>query len=344
VGQEETNVQKVTPSAFAAALERAWTGARHRPIFGWGPPGIGKTDLVNAVAGRLGVPVAEFRLGQLTPSDLRGMPVVDHEARVTRYYPPEELPRSGEGILLLDEYPQAVPVMQGLAQQLLLERRLGSYAVPPGWLVVGLGNRKQDRASVFDMPSQVENRFKHYLLEPDLEEWRSWAAGSGVHEHVIGFLSFRPELLHAYDPLERAWPSPRSWHAASEDHALGGSVVPSVGEAAGSEFESWIGLYGSLPEIDALLAGDGDAAFPTELSAAYAVVAGLALRCHTPERAARALRWLGRRGTSEWVNLFLSVSMARFEALGLEAEFTVAVTEDLETREAIARLAGALHA
>ncbi|CAN5833016.1 MoxR family ATPase [soil metagenome] len=338
-------MQKVTPAGFAEAVERAWTGARHRPIFGWGPPGIGKTDLVNEVAGRLDVRVAEFRLGQLTPSDLRGMPVVDHDARVTRFYPPEDLPRSGAGILLLDEYPQAVPVMQGLAQQLLLERRLGSYVLPPGWLVVGLGNRKQDRASVFDMPSQVENRFKHYLLQPDLEEWRTWAAGAGIHEHVIAFLSFRPELLHAYDPLERAWPSPRSWHAASEDHALGGSIVSSVGDAAGREFEAYVRMHRTLPEIDALLAAaDSDTAFPEELSAAYAVTAALALRSDTPERAARALRWLGRRATPEWLNLFMTLSAARFAARGLAVEFSVAVAEDPEARSTVSRLAKTLHA
>jgi hypothetical protein len=335
---------KVTPSEFAAAIERAWESGRHRALFGWGPPGVGKTDVVKQVGERLGVPVVDFRLGQLTPSDLRGMPVVDHEARATRYYPPDELPREGEGILLLDEYPQAVPVMQGLAQQLLLARRLGSYVLPPGWLVLGLGNRKEDRASVFDMPSQVENRFKHYVVEAHLDEWRAWAAANGIHEHVIAFLSLRPALLHAYDGLSRAWPSPRSWHVASEDYWAGASVVPSVGEAAGREFEAFVGLYASLPQVDSVLdRDDHGTAFPRDLSTVYAVVIALALRSDTAQRAVRAFRWIVGEASDEWVNLFLTLALPRLAALGLKPRFAALVSSDPVLRGPLARLVGLLH-
>jgi MoxR-like ATPase len=338
-------MQRVTPSEFGAAIHRSWRRSRHRALFGWGPPGVGKTDVVRQVGERLGVPVVDFRLGQLTPSDLRGMPVVDHATRSTRYYPPEELPRDGEGILLLDEYPQAVPVMQGLAQQLLLARRLGSYELPQGWLVIGLGNRKEDRASVFDMPSQVENRFKHFVVQANLDEWRVWAASSGIHDHIVAFLSFRPELLTAYDPLSRAWPSPRSWHAASEDHAEGASIVPSVGEAAGLEFEAFIGIFASLPHIDVLLDRDDHGVpFPQEQSAIYAVVAALALRADTPERAVRAFRWLTDSASDEWVNLFLTLLLPRLDSLGLKARFAAIVGGDPALRERLTRLVGLLHA
>jgi hypothetical protein len=337
-------MQKVSPAAFGASIERAWEHSRHRPLFGWGPPGVGKTDVVRQVAQRLDVPVVEFRLGQLTPSDLRGMPVVDHEARRARYYPPEELPPYGEGILLLDEYPQAVPVMKGLAHRLLPDRRLASYHLPPGWLVVGLGNRKEDRAVAFDMPSQAENRFKHYVVEPDLEEWRVWGAAHGIHEHVIAFLSFRPNLLHAYDPLTRAWPSPRSWQAASEDHAIGASVVPSVGEAAAAEFAAFIELFQGLPFVDMVLDGTAtNIPFPSEMSQSYAVVAALALRVTDVGAAVHALRWVAREASSEWINLFLTLLLARLEAVGLKAAFAAAAAAEPDLREPLTRLAALIH-
>jgi hypothetical protein len=77
---------------------------------------------------------------------LRGLPVADNG--ISKWYPPEFLPRNDKGILFLDEIDMAPPAMQGVAQQLILDRRVGSYTVPDGWYVWAAGNRKEDRASV----------------------------------------------------------------------------------------------------------------------------------------------------------------------------------------------------
>ena len=70
----------------------------------------------------------DVRLSQLAPTDLRGLPVA--EEGMSRWYPPEFLPREGEGILFLDEINMAPPAMQGVSQQLILDRRVGSYLCP----------------------------------------------------------------------------------------------------------------------------------------------------------------------------------------------------------------------
>ena len=140
----------------------------------WGPPGIGKSSIVAAAAEKAGIDFIDLRLSQLAPTDLRGLPVPVHpnkgeEYGISKWYPPEFLPREGKGILFLDELNMAPPVMQGVAQQLILDRKIGSYKVPQGWIILSAGNRKEDRASVFEMPSPLANRFIHLEVEANYE-------------------------------------------------------------------------------------------------------------------------------------------------------------------------------
>lgn len=102
------------------------------------------------------------------------------------------------------------PAMQGIAQQLILDRRVGSYEVPQDWFIWAAGNRKEDRASVFEMPTPLANRFLHLQVLPDFDSFKIYALARGFHEQIIAFLSYRPTLLHKIDPQNQAWPSPRS--------------------------------------------------------------------------------------------------------------------------------------
>ena len=235
----------------------------------WGPPGIGKSSIVGQLAKANDLEFIDVRLSQLAPTDLRGLPVAENG--ISKWYPPEFLPRSGKGILFLDEINMAPPTMQGMAQQLILDRCVGSYTVPDGWFIWAAGNRKEDRASVFDMPSPLANRFLHLQVEPDLEGFKAYALETNVHEQIIAFLSFRSTLLHKIDPQQPAWPSPRSWVMASALHQVGLDIAPAVGEGAASEFLAYIKLYQALPDLLAILAGNGGKInFPVEPSARYA--------------------------------------------------------------------------
>ena len=318
----------VTPRALQVAIRHAWQHNRTRPIMCWGPPGAAKTASVALVANEMNVPLTDLRLGNLTPSDLKGLPVIDHDQRVTRYYPPAELPHQGEGILTLDELNIAPPVMQALAQELLLERRLGEYHLPEGYLIVGMGNRKEDRAAVHAMPAPAANRFKHYRLEPSLSDWRHWAHGTdSIHEHILAFLHYRPELLHKFDPGAPAWPSPRSWHIASDDYRHGGSVIPAVGEGPGLEFEAYVQVYSQLPDIDAILAGRGQRErAPEEPSALYALTLALAERTDAGEGASHAMAWVLEHLTDEFTQLYLSSVYTRASARGTLGEITTALS------------------
>lgn len=318
----------VTPKTFQAAIRHGWQHARHRPIMCWGPPGASKTASAALVAQEMGVDLLDVRLGDLTPQDLRGLPVIDHENGATRYYPPAELPRSGEGILTLDEINLAPPALQGLAQQLVLARRLGDYRLPEGWLIVAMGNRKEDRAAVHAMPAPVANRFKHYLLQPSVDDWTEWALKTrSVHEHILAFLRYRPELLHKFDANAPAWPSPRSWHIASDDYRHGGSVVPSVGEGPGLEFEAYLQVYQQLPDIDAIIGGRGDRErAPTEPSTRYALTMALAGRSDDHDSAKHALEWALDHLSDELTQLYLNSAYQRAQGLGIVAQVGAAFT------------------
>ncbi|CAG1016298.1 hypothetical protein ANAEL_05547 [Anaerolineales bacterium] len=268
----------------------------------WGPPGIGKSSIVAQTARAHKLQFIDVRLSQLAPTDLRGLPVA--AKGVSRWYPPEFLPRSGRGVLFLDEINLAPPTMQGMAQQLILDRRVGSYTVPNGWFIWAAGNRSEDRAAVFDMPAPLANRFLHLEVQPDFESFKNYALATDVHEHIIAFISFRSELLHKLDPQQPAWPSPRSWVMASQLHQVGLDIASAVGTAAATEFNAYIALYHSIPDLVQILRGEGDdIAFPTEPSMRYATVVGLLTRVDDPQSGYHAFRWMTRTAPMEWVQL-----------------------------------------
>ena len=98
----------------------------------WGPPGIGKSSIVASAAKKARIDFIDLRLSQLAPTDLRGLPVPVHpedndKQGTSKWYPPEFLPKAGKCILFLDEINMAPPAMQGVAQQLILDRKIGNY-------------------------------------------------------------------------------------------------------------------------------------------------------------------------------------------------------------------------
>ena len=270
----------------------------------WGPPGIGKSSIVSKIAETHDLELLDLRLSQLAPTDLRGLPVAD--GSVSRWLPPEFLPSSGRGILFLDELNLAPPAIQGIAQQLILDRRVGSYVVPEGWFIWAAGNRKEDRAAVYEMPAPLANRFLHFHVETNFECFRNWAVRAGVHEQVLAFLAFRPALLHKPDPKSAAWPSCRSWEMASELHALGLGVEPAIGEGTAGEFSAFLRTYDSLPDLEEILSGNVDGVeFPQEPSKRYAVTIGLGTRAVTGEGIKNSFGWLLAKAGPEWCQLFV---------------------------------------
>jgi hypothetical protein len=296
----------------------------------WGPPGIGKSSIVAEVASSHGFELIDLRLSQLAPTDLRGLPVAD--GSVSRWLPPEFLPTAGHGVLFLDEINMAPPTMQGIAQQLILDRRVGNYKVPTGWFIWAAGNRKAERAAVFEMPSALANRFIHIDLKPDFESFKIWALRVGFSEQLLAFLAFRPSLLHQPDSHRPAWPSPRSWIMADKLMRAQLSVEPAIGLPVAGELEAFLAVYRELPDLELILAGSADACFPTEASARYATVLGLIVRADTAEKGIHALQWLVRHASAEWVQFFASDLFRTLREKALFGDFArlLAKNDDLK--------------
>lgn len=293
----------MTPADLKAYLDNLLSKNLSLSTMIWGPPGIGKSSIVAQLARKHQIDFVDVRLSQLAPTDLRGLPVA--EDGISKWYPPEFLPREGKGILFLDELNMAPPAMQGVAQQLILDRRVGLYVVPEGWFVWAAGNRKEDRAAVFDMPSPLANRFLHLQVEADFDSFKAYALSRGVHEQIIAFLSFRPSLLHKLDPQQPSWPSPRSWVMASQLHTAGLDITPAVGMGTSAEFNAFIKLYENLPDLTDIFSGKGEGIkFPTEPSVRYATSIALAIRAESANQAHNAFTWISQAAAMEWVQLF----------------------------------------
>ncbi len=277
------------PAHLATVLDKEFTSTlegHHTPVMLWGPPGVGKSQIVAQVAARHDVPLIDIRLSQMEPSDLRGIPF--REGERVEWAVPSMLPdaeRHGEkGILFLDEITSAPPSVSAAAYQLILDRRLGDYRVPEGWAIFAAGNRQGDRGVTYTMPAPLANRFSHFEFEVNVDDWVAWAYQTGVDDRVIAFVRFRPELLFEFDPAHNpvAFPSPRSWEFAhralqkfehNSDLRLG-ALQACVGPAAGIELNAFIDNLDQLPDIDAILRGEKVPA-PKEIDLQYAVAASL---------------------------------------------------------------------
>lgn len=269
-----------------------------------GVPGIGKSSIVKQVAQEHNAQLITVRLSELSPVDLRGLPVADHNNRITSFYPPDFVKEEGKGILFFDELPNAHPTMQGLAQQIILTRTQSGKTLGKDWMVVVAGNNLEDDAAVYSVPAPLQNRCAHYEMYLPIEDWVEYASNSGVHPDIISYLSYQPSRLYKYNKENPAWPSGRSWaDIASPLHYLSLSVEPAVGEAAAREFEAWLEMKDRLPDVEAILDGK-NIPFPKEISVQYLLIST------SIEKAKN--------------NLYKSKNLINY-ALSLDAEFTMLV-------------------
>jgi hypothetical protein len=277
------------PAKLLVVLEQESQSAEtghHTPVMLWGPPGVGKSQMVAQVAAKQNMPVIDIRLSQMEPSDLRGIPFRTDNS--VEWAVPSMLPNAKRhglrGILFLDEITSAPPSVSAAAYQLILDRKLGNYEVPAGWAIFAAGNRQGDRGVTYTMPAPLANRFSHYDVDVNLDDWVIWAWEHNINERVIAFLRFRPDLLFDFDPAHNpvAFPSPRSWEFAHnalhkfEQHPelFLGALQACVGPAAGVELNAFIESMQQMPDLDAIIAGE-NVATPKDIDLQYAVAAAL---------------------------------------------------------------------
>jgi hypothetical protein len=258
-----------------------------RPLFLWGPPGIGKSELVEGIANDLGGLMIDLRLGQMEPTDIRGIPFYNKDIGKMDWAPPVELPDEETAaqypivVLFLDELNSAAPSVQSAAYQLILNRRIGKYKLPDNVVMVAAGNRESDKGVTYRMPTPLANRFIHQEMKVDFASWQEWAVNNRIHKDVVGYLSFAKQDLYDFDAksASRAFATPRSWTFVSQllddnsdDDTTMNLIAGTVGEGLAVKFMAHKKVAGKMPNPADILSGKVKDLQVKEVSAMYSLV------------------------------------------------------------------------
>ncbi len=236
------------------------------PVFIWGAPGIGKSSIVKAIAKEQELEFLDLRLSLLDPTDLKGIPFFNPETNEGVWAKPSFLPSvaDSKGILFLDEINTAPPAVQASAYQLILDRKVGEYELPKGWSIIAAGNRENDRGIVYKMPPPLANRFVHFEMEVDFEDWKAWAYSVQIDASIIGFLAYDTSMLFTFDATsnEKSFATPRSWEyvdsiikSGIDNVLILDSISGAVGREAAIGYISFKKVMKELPNLHSILDG-----------------------------------------------------------------------------------------
>lgn len=262
-----------------------------QPIFLWGPPGIGKSEVVAGIARDMGGLMIDLRLAQMDPTDLRGIPFYNKEINKMDWAPPIDLPDEETAknfpliVLFMDEMNSAAPATQATAYQLVLNRRVGKYVLPDNVVIVAAGNRESDKGVTYRMPAPLANRFLHIEMRADHESWEKWATLNRIHKDVVGYVGFAKQDLYNFDARDssRSFATPRSWTFVSNllededltDSDLADLVSGAVGEGVAIKFMAHRKIAGQLPRPEEVLTGKVTELKVKEISAMYSMVVSM---------------------------------------------------------------------
>jgi hypothetical protein len=261
---------------------------KQRPLFLWGPPGIGKSELVADITEELGGYMIDLRLGQMEPTDIRGIPFYNKDSGKMDWAEPVDLPTEEFAdqypivVLFLDEMNSAAPSVQAAAYQLILNRRIGKYFLPKNVVIVAAGNRESDKGVTYRMPTPLANRFIHQEMKVDFASYQEWAVKNSIHKDVVGYLSFAKQDLYDFDAksASRAFATPRSWTFVSQllededsdDDTLTNLIAGTVGEGLAVKFMAHRKIAGRMPKPEDILSGKVKELDVKEVSAMYSLV------------------------------------------------------------------------
>ena len=286
---ENIAIRQVSPNGAKKSIVRAFK--KQRPIFIWGPPGIGKSDIVSQITDTFdNSHLIDIRLSLWEPTDIKGMPYYSANDNTMKWAPPIELPDAKMAkkyktiVLFLDEMNSAAPSVQAAAYQLILNRRVGTYKLPDNVMIVAAGNREADKGVTYRMPAPLSNRFVHLEIKVDFDDWFAWAVANDIHKDVVGYLTFAKKDLYDFDPKSpsRSFATPRSWSFVSDlledddDETTTTDLVSgSVGEGLAVKFMAHRKVSAHLPNPSDILVGKVKTMETKEISAMYSLTVSL---------------------------------------------------------------------
>ena len=330
----ETVTRTVTPNSAKASIKHALT--KKRPIFLWGPPGIGKSDIVAQVTDSLpNSHLIDVRLSLWDPTDIKGIPYYAANDKVMAWAPPAELPdeefakQYDNIVLFFDEMNSAAPAVQAAAYQLILNRRVGQYKLPDNVVIVAAGNREADKGVTYRMPAPLSNRFIHLELAVSFDDWFQWAVDNDQHKDVVGYITFSKKDLYDFDPKSpsRSFATPRSWSFVSElleddldENTTTDLVSGAVGEGLAVKFMAHRKSAANMPNPTDILDGKVKELKTKEISAMYSLTVSLCYELKDAEEK-------GDKKFDDKVNNFLRFAMDNFETELVVMGIKLAITQ-----------------
>lgn len=179
---------------------------KQRPVFLMGPPGIGKTAIMEQIAAELGVGLISYSMTHHTRQSALGLPFIVQKNYGGREYDVSEYTMSEiiasvydmmeetglrEGILFLDEINCVSETLAPSMLQFLQYKIFGRHRVPDGWIVVTAGNPPEYNNSVREFDIVTWDRLKRIDVEPDFGVWKEYAYLSNVHPAIISYLDVK---------------------------------------------------------------------------------------------------------------------------------------------------------
>jgi hypothetical protein len=315
-----SETRTVSPNSAKSSIKHAML--KKRPLFLWGPPGIGKSDIVKQITESFtNSYLIDIRLSLWEPTDIKGIPYFDSNSGTMVWGAPSELPSAEFAaqydniVLFLDEMNSAAPAVQAAAYQLILNRRVGTYKLPDNVMIVAAGNREADKGVTYRMPAPLANRFIHLELAVSFDDWFQWAVDNKIHRDVVGYLTFAKKDLYDFDPKSpsRSFATPRSWSFVSElledgidDGTTTDLVAGAVGEGLAVKFMAHRKVASSMPNPSDILEGKVKEMKSKEISAMYSLTVSL---CYELKEACDK----NDKKFDDKVNNFMRFTMDNFE-------------------------------
>lgn len=206
---------------------------RQRPILLMGPPGIGKTAIMEQVAKELGINLVSYTITHHTRQSAIGLPFISQkeydgrEYSVTEYTMSEiiasvyeQIEKSGihEGILFLDEINCVSETLAPTMLQFLQYKKFGNHKVPDGFVIVTAGNPPEYNKSVRDFDIVTLDRVKRIFIEEDYNAWREYAYKADIHGSIMSYLEIKKKNFYNImsDVEGKRFVTARGWEDLSQ--------------------------------------------------------------------------------------------------------------------------------